>query len=80
MRAALAAVFVAALCASTGLSAPLNIVHVVMDDGGYNDLGLLNSSRGLITPAIDSIAKDALRFSAWHVQPICSPTRSALMT
>lgn len=73
-------VLLALFCACTGLAAPLNIVHVVMDDAGYNDLPLLNRSRGLLTPAIDMIAKDALIFSAWHVQPICSPTRSALMT
>lgn len=40
----------------------------------------MNNTRGLLTPTINSLAQDGVAFHNWYVQPICSPTRSALMS
>ena len=37
-------------------STPRATVFILMDDLGYNELGFQNSSRGLITPHLDSLA------------------------
>lgn len=50
------------------------------DDLGFNELGYQNTTRGLITPNIDALASEAVRLKQYYVQPICSPTRSSLMT
>ena len=47
---------------------------------GYNELNYMNTTRGLHTPNIDALATTGVAFKNWYVQPICSPTRSALMT
>lgn len=40
----------------------------------------MNSSCGIYTPNIDKLARDGIALKNWYVQPICSPTRSAMMT
>lgn len=58
---------------------PPNIIIVISDDVGYGDFGCLGSPI-VRTPATDAFAKQAVRFSQFHVSPTCAPTRSALMT
>ena len=55
-----------------------NIVMVVLDDVGYSQLGCYGSD--IDTPALDSLAADGLRYANFHVTPLCSPTRTCLMT
>lgn len=57
-----------------------NILFLLADDLGYNELGFMNASRGLLTPHLDSLAREGVVLKNYYVQPICSPTRSALMT
>jgi arylsulfatase len=58
---------------------PLNLVMIYCDDLGYGDLGCYGSP--IPTPNIDSLAKDGLRFTDFHSgNPVCSPSRSALLT
>lgn len=57
-----------------------NILFILADDLGYNELGYGNTSRGLLTPNIDALATSGVELSNYYVLPICSPTRSALMT
>eukprot|EP00750_Incisomonas_marina_P004437 INCI13470.4.p1 GENE.INCI13470.4~~INCI13470.4.p1 ORF type:complete len:562 (-),score=65.59 INCI13470.4:2637-4322(-) len=57
-----------------------NIVLIVADDMGYNELNYMNTTRGLATPHIDALADSGVSFHNYYVQPICSPTRSAMMT
>ena len=59
---------------------PPNVLFILADDLGYNELGYMNSSRGLKTPNIDELAKTGVALKNYYVEPICSPTRSALMT
>jgi len=55
-----------------------NIVILLADDLGFADLGFRGSD--IETPNIDSLAADGLTLSRFYSMPICTPTRSALMT
>lgn len=56
-----------------------NIILVMTDDQGYGDLGMHNNPI-VQTPQIDQLASESHRFTDFHVDPTCSPTRSALMS
>ena len=57
-----------------------NIVIVNADDLGINDLGCYGR-KDHRTPHLDKLAASGMRFtSAYCAQPICSPSRAALMT
>ena len=63
----------------TAIAAPPNIVLIVSDDQGYNDLGLLGN--GIITPALDRLAREGTRLTNFYVAwPACTPSRGALLT
>ncbi|WP_283105525.1 sulfatase-like hydrolase/transferase [Pseudomonas moorei] len=55
-----------------------NIVMRVADDWGYSDVGAFGSE--IATPNIDTLAREGVRFSDFHVTASCSPTRSMLLT
>jgi len=57
-----------------------NIVLILADDLGYNDLSCYGR-RDQATPHLDRLAGEGIRFtSAYCAQPICSPSRAALLT
>ena len=57
-----------------------NIVLILTDDLGYNDVGF-NGSTEIMTPNIDSIAKNGVLFTDGYVSyPVCGPSRAGLMT
>ena len=56
-----------------------NIVFLLIDDLGYADCGF-NGGKDILTPNIDKLAKAGAILKNHYVQPVCSPTRSALMT
>ena len=57
-----------------------NIVLIVSDDLGYNDLSSYGSKE-IKTPNIDSIARDGIKLmQAYANGSVCTPTRAALMT
>jgi arylsulfatase A-like enzyme len=56
-----------------------NIVHIVADDLGWKDVGF-NGATDIKTPNIDALASGGAKFSQFYVQPMCTPTRAALMT
>ncbi|MEZ4776261.1 MAG: sulfatase-like hydrolase/transferase [Bacteroidia bacterium] len=57
-----------------------NVVIIFTDDQGYQDLGCFGSP-DILTPNIDKMAKEGARFSSFYTaQPVCSASRSALMT
>jgi arylsulfatase len=60
-----------------GESAP-NVVFVLLDDTGFAQLGCYGST--IDTPNIDALAAGGLQFTNFHVTPLCSPTRAALLT
>ena len=55
-----------------------NIVLIVADDVGYSDLGCYGGE--IETPHLDRLAADGIRFSEFHVNPMCVVTRTSLMT
>ena len=60
-----------------GEDAP-NVIVVLLDDTGFAQLGCFGSD--IDTPNIDALATGGLRFTNFHVTPLCSPTRAALLT
>jgi arylsulfatase A-like enzyme len=56
-----------------------NIVFLLADDLGRNDVGFMGG-RTIKTPNLDKLAASGARLDAFYVQPVCSPTRAALMT
>ena len=60
-----------------GADAP-NVVIVLADDLGFADLGCFGSE--IATPNLDRLAAGGLQFTNFHVTPMCSPTRAALLT
>ena len=56
-----------------------NVVLVLTDDQGYGDLSC-HGNPILKTPNMDALHGEAVRLTDFHVDPTCSPTRSALMT
>lgn len=60
-----------------GADAP-NVVVVLLDDTGFAQLGCYGSD--IDTHNIDALAANGLQFTNFHVTPLCSPTRAALLT
>jgi len=55
-----------------------NVMLIVLDDMGYGQLGCYGSP--IRTPNIDRLAEGGLSYSNCHTTPLCSPTRSCLLT
>src|SRR5262249_14466824 len=56
-----------------------NILYIVADDLAWKDVGF-NGATDIKTPNIDKLAANGAKFSQFYVQPMCTPTRAALMT
>ncbi len=56
-----------------------HVVFFLADDLGRADVGFMGS-RQIQTPHIDGIAKAGAKLESFYVQPVCSPTRAALLT
>jgi arylsulfatase len=55
-----------------------NVVIVLLDDVGFGATGTFGGP--VPTPAFDGLAKQGLRYNAFHTTALCSPTRAALLT
>jgi arylsulfatase A-like enzyme len=55
-----------------------NVVFIFADDLGAYDVSWRGSE--IKTPNLDALARSGARFEQFYVQPVCSPTRAALMT
>ena len=80
--ASFAGVLVLALIGSVGTAAEPpsrpNVVLIMADDLGYGDVGWHGGP--YLTPHLDKLAKDGIRLEQHYSLPVCSPTRSALLS
>ena len=58
---------------------PPNFVVIFTDDQGYEDLGCYGSPN-IKTPRLDRMAEEGMKFTSFYAQPVCGPSRAALMT
>ena len=56
-----------------------NFVVIFTDDQGYQDVGCFGSP-DIRTPRLDAMEKQGMKFTNFYAQPICGPSRTALMT
>src|SRR5688572_21777910 len=56
-----------------------NVIIILADDQGYGDLSAHGNPR-LKTPHLDRLHAESVRLTDFHVAPMCTPTRSQLMT
>ncbi len=77
---ALAAALFTGFAATMGRAEPLrpNIVFIMADDLGNADLGYRGGE--IKTPNIDRLASEGVRLEDFYGEPVCTPSRAALMT
>ena len=55
-----------------------NLLILMADDLGWNDVGYHGSE--ISTPNIDRLVREGVELDRFYAYPVCSPTRTALMT
>ena len=80
IEAALALAMTVPMAVSAAPAAPArpNIIVILADDMGFSDIGCFGSE--IPTPNLDSLAKDGLRFTDFHNDSRCCPSRATLLT
>ena len=61
-----------------GFGKPPHILLIVTDDQGYFDIGYHGSE--IMTPHLDELAASGVTLENYYVQPLCTPSRSQLLT
>jgi arylsulfatase A-like enzyme len=64
-------------CAKGAINKP-NILLIVADDLGWADVGWHGSQ--FKTPTLDRLVREGIELDRHYVQPVCSPTRTALLS
>jgi arylsulfatase A-like enzyme len=76
----LSAIAAVPAAAAQAPSRPPNLVLIFADDLGYGDLGCYGNPV-IRTPNLDRMAAEGMRFTEYYsANPLCSPSRAALMT
>ena len=58
-----------------------NVVFILADDLGWADTTLYGHTKYYKTPNLERLAKRGMKFTrAYSASPLCSPTRSAILT
>ncbi|XP_077351917.1 arylsulfatase I [Festucalex cinctus] len=87
MKRSVCCVFVLMICfhgcrgelhAGPGPGKAPHLIFIMADDQGYGDVGYHGSD--IRTPVLDQLAAEGVKLENYYVQPICSPSRSQLMT
>ena len=72
--------FLAAVPLCAAPPTPPNVIIIMADDQGYQDLGCFGSPK-IKTPHIDRMAKEGMRFTDFYSgASVCTPSRAALLT
>ena len=82
MKPRIFTIFLVLLTLGDGLAQDLsrpNILIIFTDDQGYADLGCFGSKENQ-TPVLDKLAREGTKFTSFYAQPVCGPSRSALLT
>lgn len=77
----IAAAFCASLCNAVHAADPAprpNILFIVADDLGWSDVGWHDGFAK--TPNLDQLVRTGIELDQHYVQPVCTPTRTALMS
>jgi arylsulfatase A-like enzyme len=86
LRAGIMAIFVSSIWLLSSCSKPIeqknpNIIFVLADDLGYGDISAFNEQGKIITPNIDKMASEGMKFTDAHTtSSVCTPTRYGIMT
>jgi arylsulfatase A-like enzyme len=74
-------IFSLAFCSSLCAAVQPNVIVILADDLGWSDTLLYGKTTFYQTPNIERLAKRGMTFTrAYSASPLCSPTRSALLT
>jgi len=79
-------VLTAAMLTAAAATAPPvkpNILFVLVDDMGYNDVSWHNKGKGpgwTSSPNLDALSSRGVRLEEYITNPICSPSRATIMT
>ena len=60
------------------IAVPPHVLLIVSDDLGWSDVGFHGSQ--INTTNMDKLVSEGVILDKYYVQPICSPTRGALLT
>ena len=76
----LLASFAFSSCKQENKEKKLNLIFIYADDWGYGDLGI-HGSTFCKTPNLDKLAAEGIDFQSFTVSnPVCSPSRTAIVT
>ena len=78
MMSALITLMLCLLPAAWASATKPNIVLIVADDLGWNDVEFQNSD--IKTPHLKALRSEGVLLENYFVQPICSPSRSQLLS
>lgn len=58
-----------------------NVIFIYYDDMGYSDMGAYDTTQTSLTPNLDTLASEGVRFTAGHSSDgVCTPSRYSVMT
>lgn len=58
---------------------PPNVIFVLIDDVGMNDMGVESTDLALVTPFMDSLASEGVRIAKHYSYQFCTPARVSLL-
>src|SRR5262245_58066808 len=79
MASALASLTLCGVARAAETAPKPNIVYIMAEDLGWKDVGF-HGSPDIKTPNLDKLAAEGARLEQFYAQPMCTPTRAALMT
>ncbi|KAG5187121.1 alkaline-phosphatase-like protein [Tribonema minus] len=59
---------------------PPNIIFILADDLGWNDVGWAGDDFRGVTPYLDSLRHASVELTSYYTQQLCTPARAALLT